>query len=120
MTLTPRSATAATVRTFKQAGDGTQQGSNTIYRFTVEPRGPIAYRPGDGLKLEVPVRSGEQRYVLIWDESGTRTFQFDCLSREPKLVPASGAAEPATGVTLIPGAGSNLPRVPVFLPEVRR
>ena len=108
------------VRTFKLSGEGTQQGLNAIYHFVAEQSGTFVYRPGDGFKVEVPVRSGDQRFTLVWDDGSTRTFQFDRLSREPKLLPATGAAEPATGVTLTPIAGSSLPGVPVLLPEVKR
>ena len=68
------------------------------------------------MKAELPVRSGEQKFTLLWDEGATRTFQFDRLSREPKL----GTAEPATGVSLVPVPGSKVPRLPMLLPEVKR
>lgn len=121
LTVSPRAALTPITRVFPQSEKGGEsQGLATTYRLRPDPAGPLTYHPGDGLKIEVPVRSGDQRFTLVWDEGGTRTFQFDRLGREPKLVPATGAAEPATGVTLAPGPGSTVPRVPALLPEVRR
>jgi hypothetical protein len=120
VTVTPATGGSPTVRTFKPVGDGSQQGLATAYRFAPDPAGPLTYRPGDGFRAELPVRSGDQRFTLVWDEGVTRTFQFDRLAREPRLVPASGPAEPATGVALAPAPGSTLPRLPILLPDTRR
>lgn len=114
LTITPRSGEAVVV-TFRQAGEGTPQGPATVYRFTPDKAGPLVYRPGDGLRAELPVRSGDQRFTLVWAEGGTATYQLDRLTREPKLVREGSPPEPATGVTLTPAAGSELPRVPVLL-----
>jgi hypothetical protein len=108
------------VRGFKLSGEGTTEGLNTVYRFAAEKPAAIAFKSGDGLKLELPVRSGEQRFTLIWDDGASRTFPFDRWQREPKLVPAAGAVEPATGVALAPAFGSKLPRLPLLLPDVKR
>jgi hypothetical protein len=112
-------AGSSIVRTFKAAGEGTQQGLNTIYRLVPEQSEPMQYRPGSGLKLELPVRSGDQRFTLKWDEGSTKAYQFDRLVREPRLVTAAGTGEPATGVALIPIPGSIIPRLPILLPEVK-
>ncbi len=115
ITITPQ-AGPAIVRTFKLAGEATSQGLNTVYRFAPEQNGTFDYRPGELLKAELPVRSGDQKFALLWDEGTTRTFQFDRLLHEPRL----GAAEAATGVTLVPVPGSKVPRLPALLPEVKR
>ena len=115
ITITPQ-AGPAIVRTFKLAGEATSQGLNTVYRLVPEQSGTFTYKPGELLKAELPVRSGDQRFSLLWDEGTTRTFQFDRLSHEPRL----GAAEAATGVTLVPVAGSRIPRAPLLLPELNR
>ncbi|MDB5307639.1 MAG: hypothetical protein JWO38_1841 [Gemmataceae bacterium] len=120
ITLTPRAGGLTAVRTFKSVGEGTPRDLVHVYRFEGDTTGPLSYRPGDGFRVEVPVRSGDQRFTLVWDEGRTRTFQFDRMSREPKLVPANAIPEPATGVTLTPTAGSTLPRIPSLLPDVRR
>ena len=115
VTHTPRGGEPVTL-TFRPAGEGTPQGPNTVFRFT--PAGPsgFAYRPGDGLRAELPVRSGDQRFTLVWADGGTAAYQLDRLAREPKLVREGSPPEPATGVMLTPAAGSTLPRVPALLP----
>jgi hypothetical protein len=112
-------AGSSIVRSFKAAGEGTQQGLSTVYRMVAEQSGPVRYVPGSGLKLELPVRSGDQRFTLRWAEGSTKTFQFDRLSREPSLVTAAGTGEPATGVALNPIPGSIIPQLPILLPEVK-
>ena len=121
----PAGAIAITVgesapRTFKLAGEGITEGLNAVYRFVPEQAGAVKYRPGDGFKAELPVRSGDQRFAMTWDDGRTKAYQFDRLSREPRLVLASGTAELATGVTLTPILGSKLPRLPLLLPEMKR
>jgi hypothetical protein len=120
LTLTPRGGGPPAVRIFKPVGEGTQRDLVTVYRFAGDARGILAYRPGDGFRLEVPGRSGDQRFTLVWDTGATRTFQFDRLGREPSLVPAGAPPEPATGVALRPTPGSVLPRLPLLLPDVKR
>jgi hypothetical protein len=102
--------------TFRPAGDGTPQGPNSVYRFTPDGPTSFTYRPGDGLRADLPVRSGEQRFTLVWDEGGPAAYQVARLTREPKLAREGAPPEPATGVVLSPAAGSGLPRVPVLLP----
>jgi hypothetical protein len=108
------------VQSFKLAGEGMSEGLNTLYRFAPEKPEPFSLTPGDGFKVELPVRSGDQRFTLTWDDSATRTYPFDRLSREPKLVFATGDTEPATGVVLAPAFGSKVPRLPLLLPDVKR
>ena len=96
--------------------DNKYDGTPGLTQEAIGPRGTFTYKPGELLKAELPVRSGDQRYSLLWDEGTTRTFQFDRLSHEPRL----GAAEAATGVTLVPVAGSRIPRAPLLLPELKR
>ena len=114
VTVTPRDGGAAVTRTFAAAGDGAQQGLVTVHRFASDAG--FAYRPGDGFRVEVAARSGDQRFKLVWEDGGSPTFQFDRLAREPKIVRDGGPAEPAPGVTLTPAAGSRVPGVPPLLP----
>ena len=116
LTLTPRAGAAAVVRTYPMVGEPVERDLAKVYTFGAAPA--VTYRPGDDLRAELPVRSGVQAFTLVWDAGGTRTFQFDRLAREPRLV-RDGAAEPATGVRLAPAAGSVVPRAPALLPEVR-
>lgn len=117
LTLVPRAGGAPVVRSYPGVGDPRPRDLATVHSFG--PAEPLVYRPGDGLRAELPVRSGGQAYTLVWDAAGTRTFQFDALSREPRLVRDGAPPEPATGVTLAPAVGSALPRVPALLPEAR-
>ena len=116
LTVTPRAGGAAVVRTYPPTGEPQPRDLATAYTFGAAPA--VTYRPGDGLKAELPVRSGGQAFTLVWDVGGTQTFQFDRLWREPRLV-REGAAEAATGVRLAPAAGSALPRAPALLPDAR-
>jgi hypothetical protein len=118
ITISPPTGTAEVIP-FEQSGEGVSQGLATVYRFVPEKPANIVYHPGDSLKLELPVRSGEQRFTLSWNDGATKTFQFDRWQREPRLVSASGS-EPATGVKLTLQTGSQWPRLPLLLPEVRR
>ncbi len=120
LTITPRNGAAVT-RQFKQSGSGTREGSAMRYPFAAEKNEkPLTYQLGDELKAELPLKAGTQEFKLVWDSTGTRTYQFDKLACEPKLVKPGGATEAATGVRLIPTTGSNLPRLPVLFPEVKK
>jgi hypothetical protein len=118
LTVTPRAGGEPATRTYPAVGEPATRDLATVYTFGPAP--PLPIRPGDGLKAELPVRSGEQRFTLAWEPGGSRAFPFDALAREPRLVRPGAPSEPATGVTLTPAAGSAVPRVPVLLPEVGR
>ncbi|HEX4610967.1 MAG TPA: hypothetical protein VH092_22445 [Urbifossiella sp.] len=115
VTLVPRAGGDPVVRAYPPAGEPSPRDLGVAYTFGPAPL--LLYRPGDGLRAELPVRSGDQRFTLVWDGSGTRSFQFEAFDREPRLLRAGAPPEPATGVTLTPAAGSVLPRVPVLLPD---
>ena len=36
--------------------------------LTAEKPGAIAFKPGNSLRFELPVRSGDQRFTLVWDD----------------------------------------------------
>jgi hypothetical protein len=111
---------AVTTRRFKQIGDGERSGSITTYKFSSEVDGKQTFVPGDSLRAELPVRSGTQELKLVWEGGTIRSFPFDMLSREPRLLKANGLSEPAVGVKLSTTSGSNWPRIPVLLSELRR
>jgi hypothetical protein len=102
-------------RSFKLSGESTTEGLSAIHRFVAEKATALAFKPGDAIKIELPVRSGDQRFTLTWDDAANRTFPFDKLQREPKL-----GAEPATGVVLTPAFGSKIPKLPLLLPEMKK
>jgi hypothetical protein len=119
LTVTPRGGTAVG-KSFRHSGDGAAVGSATSYGFRAETKDKLTYRPGDGLRAEVPVRAGGQDFKLVWETTRTNTYQFDKLAEKPRLVKPGGGSELAPGVRLTPDADSTLPRVPVLFPDVRR
>jgi hypothetical protein len=118
ITMTPKGKPAESLR-FKQSGQGLRVDSGTRYTFLPEESGKLVYRPGEELRAELPVRSGNQEFKLAWESGRTKTYQFDRLAREPRLVKSTGN-EAATGVRLTPSAGSALPRLPALFPEVKK
>jgi hypothetical protein len=95
-------------------------GDRKRYTFTAEDKAKLAYRPGDELRAELPVKVGTQDFALVWESGGPRTYQFDRLARAPRLVKVGGASEPAPGVKLIPGKTSTLPTLPALFPEGKK
>lgn len=118
ITVVPQGGQGVT-RSFKQSGDGVREGAGTSYRFTPEGDAKLTYRPGDEFRAELPVRVGNQDCKLVWESSATRTYQFDKLAHEPRLVKPGGASEPGTGVRVTPTSGSQVPRLPALFPNVR-
>lgn len=119
LSLTPRVGSAVS-RQFKQVGAGRREGSAMRYLFEADGDRKLTYHPGDELRAELVLRAGNQEYKLVWESGNSRTFQFDHLLREPRLVKPGGSSEPATGVRLIPSTDSVLPRMPVLFPELKR
>ena len=113
VTVTPASG-APVVRELKPAGDE-RAGDERVYHFATAD-GKLVYRPGDALRLELPVRSGTEELKLVWDRSQSRTYQFDAAEREPRMVKGE-ASEPAPGVRLTPEGGSTWPRLPIMFPH---
>jgi hypothetical protein len=101
-----------------KAGDRTAAG--VPYRFNVVPKSAaLTYQPGDKLTAELPVKAGAAKYKLLWTASGTSTYQFDRLTREPVLEPAGGRQTPATGVTLTWLPTKEAVTVPELLPVLK-
>ncbi len=111
---------STTTKRFKQVGEGVREGSITTYKLTAEGDRKITYIPGDTLRAELPVRSGNQDLKLVWVAVGSQTYPFDLFAREPRLVKASGVSEPAVGVKLAPTPSSGWPHIPVLFPELKR
>ena len=97
-------------------GKGEHREGATVYRLTPEAGSKLAYSAGDDFRAEMPVKAGPQALALKWETGASNTFRFDRLSREPRLTKATGGTEPATGVKLVPTAGSTLPKFPVLMP----
>jgi hypothetical protein len=117
ITNTQRSGGVSTLQ-FKQSNNGVREGSALSYRFVRDGKPNMTYALGDELRAELPLKVGTQEVKLVWDVGNTRTFQFDRLAREPRIVKPGGSSEPANGVRLIPVSG-NFPRLPVLFPELK-
>ena len=97
-------------------GKGERRDGATVYRLTPDAGSKMAYSAGDDLRAEMPVKAGTQALALQWETGAWSTFRFDRLAREPRLTKATGGTEPATGVKLVPTAGSVVPKFPVLMP----
>lgn len=97
-------------------GKGDVRGKATLYPLAREGTGKLSYFAGDELRAEMPVRAGAQGLKLVWDAGPSKTFQFDRLTREPRLARPTGASDPAAGVRLTPSPGSTIPQFPVLMP----
>ena len=115
VTVTPRTGPPI-ARALKQTAESERAGDDTIYHFAAEA-GPIAYQPGDALRVELPVKSGNEELKLIWDNSRSRTYQFDVAAREPRLLKGT-VSEPAPNVKLTPSSESTWPRIPSLFPAM--
>lgn len=100
------------VKRFKHSGDN----SPTRLSFIPEGDGKLTYIPGDDLRVELPIRLGNQEFKLIWEEGQTLSYQFDRLDSEPRLLRIDGRSEPATNVRLSPKPSSSVPRLPTLFP----
>jgi GTPase SAR1 family protein len=83
-----------------------------------QPVRPLTYRPGDDFWARLPLKDN---LVLTWARSHSAVYQFQCLSRLPRL---HKATEPNTEGKIIEGVfqevfpKDGLPSVPVLLPVV--
>lgn len=97
-------------------GKGERRDNATVYRLTPEAGTKLAYLAGDDFRLEMPVKAGPQDLKLVWDAGASNTFRFDRLAREPRLTKPNSTSDPATGLKLVPSAGSVIPKFPVLMP----
>jgi hypothetical protein len=113
----PLTVTAGSPVRFKLAGK-TDVTTAVIYQFVPEGDGKLAYRPGDELRVAIPVRLADgQSSELVWDTGGPPGFQFERLKpplSEPKL---RGESQPAPGVKLTPLPAAPLPTLPALFPR---
>ncbi|VTR94458.1 unnamed protein product [Gemmata massiliana] len=96
-------------------GKGVMRGTTTVYQLLPDGPTKLAYRAGDGLRAELPIRAGTRDLKLLWEAGATNTFQFDRLTREPRLTKSTSGTESAAGVQLALNAG-RLPKFPVLFP----
>ncbi len=109
---------------FELLGEGQQDAAGKRTRYTFQPKGAatLTYRPGETLHAELPVKSGEdESWLLSWDRSRSRTYQFEALARPPRLhhkapADAAGSVEREVSLSVVPDSG--LPAVPALVPDL--
>jgi hypothetical protein len=116
------------VLSFTQQGESRREpgGEGKSYTFIPESGETItyrfAYKPGETLRAELPVKTADGRDMLLtWSTSRSLVYQFECLSNPPQLHAAaipSAAGTVAEDVLLVL-EGGKLPPVPELLPSVR-
>lgn len=116
--------TELTYRPLDEEGRRDAQMRTTTYTFVREGEGAVTYHPGDLMWANLAVkRQGEPGdWLLTWSRFHSRLYQFECLSRPPRLHRTS---EPNTAgdlledVTLEVMPPDGVPRVPDLLPVVK-
>ncbi len=89
------------------------------YRFNLEEGdGKVVFKPGDAFDAELPLMKGMKAWAFIWSKSGTASFAFGCLTREPLLRPsdAKEGGSIAEGVSV--SVDGRFPGVPALLPNI--
>jgi hypothetical protein len=107
--------------TFEPAGEPRHDTQRRAWVFPYRPRDrqQLTYRPGDGLRATLPLRDDQS---FVWDQARTATFQFECLTRAPRLKRANDAAgegSAADGVRLVVSPEGGVPALPDLLPATR-
>lgn len=110
---------------FDPAGEGQHDDARhvTLYPFRTRDARILAYRPGDVLRAELPVKDVNNReLVLSWVVGRSEVYQFEHLVREPLLHRPNqpyNAEDLARGVLLQFPAGHAVPSLPALMPAVR-
>jgi GTPase SAR1 family protein len=113
---------------FKQLGEARREDGESAVRYTFVPEAGesvtyrIGYRPGDTLWAELPVQTEEKAArMLTWSHCRSQVFQFERLSRPPRLhridQPAN-EGELMNDIRLIVAVGV-VPRLPDLIPVVK-
>jgi GTPase SAR1 family protein len=105
--------------TLRPEGEPQRDKQSVVYSFAGGTA--ITYRPGDGFYAELPVKKGDEDLRFTWASARTLSFQFETLSREPRLhAPGQEVAKsfPAEGVVTTVADG-KFPAVPPMIPLVR-
>jgi GTPase SAR1 family protein len=95
----------------------------TIYTMHPKEGATLTYHPGDDLNASLPVRFNDKPMTLTWGRGRSRVYQFEHLTREPRLhargaAPTTGTMEAKIRLDVSPGQGS-IPRLPDLIPVVR-
>jgi hypothetical protein len=96
----------------------------TTYTLRPKDAATLTYHPGDDLNAALPVQDGNERALtLTWGRGRSQVYQFEHLTREPRLhargaAPTTGTMEPKIRLEVPPGQGM-IPRVPDLIPVVK-
>jgi hypothetical protein len=89
------------------------------YRFNLEEGdGKVVFKLGDAFDAELPLMKGMKAWAFIWSKSGTASFAFDCLTREPLLRAANDAGGGSVADGVSASVDGRFPVVPALLPNV--
>jgi GTPase SAR1 family protein len=107
-------------------GDKHHDARRGVTTYTLLPKEvtTLTYHPGDDLNAALPVRYGNDRAMsLTWGRGRSQVFQFEHLTREPRLhargeAPTTGTVEAKIRLDVAPGQGS-IPRLPDLMPVVK-
>lgn len=118
--LHPRTSPGKPALVFKLDGDGERRSQERLWRYTFDRQdgGPLTYQPGDELYATLPLRQEEQ---LSWFNCRSLSYQFERLSRPPRLHKAGEDAASGTlleKVRLSVTPPDGLPAVPDLMPFV--
>jgi hypothetical protein len=96
----------------------------TVYTLRPKDGATLTYRPGGDLNAELPVRDANERGLkLTWASGRSQVYQFEHLTREPRLHarnadPVTGQTEAGVRLAVAVDQGS-IPRVPDLVPVVK-
>jgi hypothetical protein len=97
------------------------RGTST-YTFVTDGPGKLTYRPGDLFWADLPLRDPSGRdWKLTWTKCRSLTYQFERLTRAPRLHRAgqdSSSGTSAEDVTTVVLPEGGIPKVPDLLPVV--
>jgi hypothetical protein len=112
---------------FKQLGDGRPSEAEKVTRCTFVPEGGesvtyrLNYRPGDNLWAVLPLKTADgQELIFTWSVCRSQVFQFERLSRLPRLHKKNQLATDGTlaqDVALTVAVG-QVPQLPDLIPVV--
>jgi hypothetical protein len=108
-------------RTLRQVGEPERDKQSLVYTFAATDNMAMAYRPGDSFFAELPVRKGSRELKLTWMNPRTAAFQFESLTREPRLHDLEQSAQEgllAVGVKVSVTEG-KFPTVPAMVPAIK-
>jgi hypothetical protein len=109
---------------YEATGEESRDPRRRVIRYVFQPVGEesLTYKPGDTLWADLPVLSaGSSGWMLTWARNRSRLYEFERLSRPPRLHPRDKEnleGETQEGILLEVTPEGGIPKVPDLLPEV--